>query len=166
MVVGLAAMLLGPALAASAAAFSRKGRMTTGGRLVGLAVVEPGGGDIGYIRACLRYLLYGFCLLPLGAGIWWAARPAAIGLGRADHLRLPSGCPLARGQGAGPQDGASGVGYGFYHRASGSRPADDSQRLPFGRALQGRALSPGTGDGGRNMNLRKKSCILAGFCLK
>lgn len=75
MAAGMAAVLLGPALAASAvaAAFSRKGRMTPGGRLVGLAVVEPGGDDIGYIRACLRYLLYGLCLLPFGAGIWWAA---------------------------------------------------------------------------------------------
>ncbi len=75
MAAGMAAVLLGPAMLASAVAalFSRNGRMTPGGKLVGLAVVDPGGGDIGFIRACLRYMLYGLCLLPLGAGVWWAA---------------------------------------------------------------------------------------------
>ena len=70
-----AIILAGPALlaAAVAALFSRRGRMTPGGKLVGLAVVDRQGTDIKYWPAYLRYLLYTVSLLPLGLGIWWAA---------------------------------------------------------------------------------------------
>ncbi|GEM_PF-2545029 len=70
-----AVFLGGPALLAAAAAawFARKGRLSPGGKLAGLAVVEGDGSDISFLKATARYILYGLSLVPLGLGIWWAA---------------------------------------------------------------------------------------------